>query len=116
MYTLATITNQELLFGALLFGTVAIFSYALSGMVFKRDPLARRLHGDPNDIPQSAPGLHAGREGMSPMVERISHAAARPFMPKTAVKQSSLRKQLMHAGIYTASAMEAVVGLKVILL
>jgi tight adherence protein C len=50
------------------------------------------------------------------MMERIGHTVSRPFMPTTAAKQSKLRKQLTHAGFYSASSMELVVGLKVILL
>src|SRR5688572_29060343 len=111
------LTQQELIFGILLFATAAILAYALAGLVFSRDPLARRLRGTEPSNPQHvvAP-RRSSREVMVPVMERIGHAAARPFMPKTAAKQSSLRKQLMHAGFYSASGMELVVGLKVILL
>ena len=37
--------TPELLFGVLLFATVVSLAYALSGMVFTHDPLARRLRG-----------------------------------------------------------------------
>lgn len=109
--------RPEMIFGVLLFATVVSLAYALSGMVFTQDPLARRLRGaarhrESDDMTQR----RSGREVMAPVVERIGHAAARPFMPKSAKKQSSLRRQLMYAGLYTASAMELVVGLKVILL
>jgi tight adherence protein C len=50
------------------------------------------------------------------MLQRIGQAAAEPFMPKTREKQSSLRKQLGLAGIYSASAFKVMTGAKVILL
>ena len=113
--------SQELLFGLLLFGTVAILAFALSGLVFQKDPVARRLRNEGEDdaAPLRRPTSTmtvTGNEAVVPVMERIGHAAARPFMPKTAVKQSSLRRQLMNAGYYTSSSMELVVGMKVILL
>ena len=112
--------SQELLFGLLLFGTVAILAFALSGLVFQKDPVARRLRGGDDDQhelrrPTSTMTV-TGNEAVVPVMERIGHAAAKPFMPKTAIKQSSLRRQLMNAGYYTSSSMELVVGMKVILL
>jgi tight adherence protein C len=116
------LTQQELIFGVLLFATVALLAYALSGMVFSRDPLAKRLRA--SELPEgpstgnatAASQRRSGREVVVPVMERIGHAAARPFMPKTAAKQTSLRKKLMHAGFYSASTMEMIVGVKVILL
>ena len=127
--------TQELIFAGLLFATVAFLAYALSGLVFKKDAVAHRLRpGLPPEAELTRPGKRIGDDlddpdigGMSgggggggavvvPVVERIGAAAARPFMPKSAVKQSSLRRQLMHAGYYSAQSMEMIVGLKVILL
>jgi tight adherence protein C len=54
--------------------------------------------------------------GITPILSKIGQAAAEPFMPKTREKQSSLRKQLGHAGIYSATALKAMTGAKVILL
>jgi tight adherence protein C len=111
--------NQELIFGACLFGTVAVLSYALSNLVFRRDPVTARLHRsrlDQREATSAISDRRSGRDVVVPMFERIGSVAARPFMPRSAVKQSSLRRQLMHAGIYSASSMELVVGLKVILL
>jgi len=116
--------SQEFLFGCFLFATVAVLAYAISGVVFHKDPVAKRLRkhhdADPMFDKQQLPG-GAGMSATAsaavvPVMERIGAVAARPFMPKSAVKQSTLRKQLMHAGIYSAQAMELVVGLKVILL
>jgi len=111
--------NQELIFAACLFGTVAVLAYALSSLVFRRDPVAARLHRHRLDDVQTttqATTKRTSREAIVPVMERIGSAAARHFMPRSAVKQSTLRRQLMHAGIYTASSMELIVGLKVILL
>src|SRR5439155_3623082 len=116
--------------------------FALSGVVFRKDPLASRLRrtsspADEQELRGGGGGAFGGgtfggggggggaaidlqrstsRDMVVPVMERIGHAAARPFMPRSAVKQTNLRKQLMHAGIYTSQAMELVVGMKVILL
>ena len=111
--------NQEFIFGVCLFATVTVLAFALSGLVFRKDRVTARLRrslpieqevldAEPLDIPH--------RGGVTPVMERIGHAAARPFMPKSPVKQSKLRRQLMNAGIYSPQAMELIVGLKVILL
>ncbi|MEA2708947.1 MAG: tight adherence protein [Phycisphaerales bacterium] len=118
--------SQEMIFGFCLFTTVAVLAYAMSGAVFRKDPVAKRLRAqhdaDPVHEKQKLPG-GAGTSATSatsatvvPVMERIGAVAARPFMPRSAVKQSTLRKQLMHAGIYSSQAMEVIVGLKVILL
>jgi tight adherence protein C len=119
--------SQEMLFGAFLFATVAVLAYCISGVVFRRDTVSRRLRAHHQNDPVldkqlpgggglSANAAAAGTAVVVPVMERIGAVAARPFMPRTAVKQSTLRRQLMHAGIYSAQAMELVVGLKVILL
>ena len=118
--------SQEMIFGACLFATVAVLAYALSGLVFRKDAVAKRLHAqhdlDPARDRLTGGGGNAGGAAavggaaVVPVMERIGSAAARPFMPRSAVKQSTLRRNLMHAGIYSAQAMELIVGLKVILL
>jgi tight adherence protein C len=50
------------------------------------------------------------------VLQKIGSAAAEPFMPKNRETQSSLRKQLAHAGIYSHNAVRLVTGAKVILL
>jgi len=50
------------------------------------------------------------------LAQRIGQMAAAPFMPKTREKQSGLRQSLARAGIYSASALKAVTGAKVICL
>jgi tight adherence protein C len=49
-------------------------------------------------------------------VQRVGASAARPFMPKTREKQSSLRRQLAYAGIFNPAAIRTVLGFKFILL
>ncbi|MEO6437000.1 MAG: hypothetical protein ABIP55_14745, partial [Tepidisphaeraceae bacterium] len=108
--------SQEMIFAACLFATVAAAAFALSGFVFRKDPLADRIRGQRQATREREEQTRGSRELVVPFMERVGHVAARPFMPRNAVKRSSLRKQLMHAGIYSASAMELIVALKVILL
>jgi tight adherence protein C len=106
---------QELIFAGCLFATVAVLAYSLSGLVFRKDPLADRLRGGQRETGrETEEQRRVSHERVVPVMERIGHVAARPFMPRSATKQSSLRRQLMHAGIYTSSAMELIVALKVI--
>lgn len=51
-----------------------------------------------------------------PILQRLGQAAARPFMPEKRETQSSLRKALGFAGIYSPSAIKMVTGCKVICL
>src|SRR5438045_880090 len=113
--------SQEFIFGAGLFGTVAVLAFALSGLVFRReDRVVQRLRrSQPEEAitATASPAPKASRSSadvVSPVVSRLSHAAAKPFMPKSALKQSNLRRDLSNAGIYSASAMELIVGMKVI--
>ena len=50
------------------------------------------------------------------LLQRVSAAAAKPFMPETREKQSGLRKTLGYAGYYQPSTIRIVVGFKVILM
>ena len=50
------LTQQELIFGLLLFSTVAVMAYALSGLVFSKDPVVKRLRSaEVLDQPIAAP-------------------------------------------------------------
>jgi tight adherence protein C len=115
------VINQELIFAAGLFATVVVLAFALSGLVFRKDRVSARLRRTlplEQDVIELEPVDSVGgpRGAATPVMERIGHAAARPFMPKTAAKQSKFRRQLMNAGIYSSQAMELFVGAKVILL
>jgi tight adherence protein C len=50
------------------------------------------------------------------MLQKMSQAAAAPFMPNTREKQSALRRNLGYAGIYSPTAIKVMTGFKVILL
>jgi tight adherence protein C len=53
---------------------------------------------------------------ITPVLQKIGSAAAQPFMPKKRETQSSIRKQLGFAGIYSHNAVRVMTGAKVILL
>lgn len=58
-----------------------------------------------------------GKTGsFAPVLQKIGSAAAQPFMPKNRETQSSLRKKLAYAGIYSHTAARLMTGAKVILL
>jgi tight adherence protein C len=50
------------------------------------------------------------------MAERVGQAASKPFMPTQRQRQSTLRRELGYAGIYSPNAIRAVVGFKLIFL
>jgi tight adherence protein C len=106
--------SPEMIFGGGLFATVAVLSYALSGLVFRKDDtVMQRLR---TADPVEPVVRRSSAQVVGPVMNRISAAAARPFMPKSPSKASNLRRDLAHAGMYSASAMELIVGLKVILM
>ena len=69
---------------------------------------------------RSRASRHRGRASRAERVmralEQIGAAAAEPFMPSSREKQSSLRRELGFAGIYSPLAMRLVTGAKVILM
>jgi len=109
------VISPELIFTLGLFATVALLSYALSGLVFRKEvnPVVQRLKGQPED---SHEGPRRAGEVLGPVVQRMSQTAALPFMPKDPGNQNYLRKQLAYAGYYSAAAMQTIVGAKAILL
>src|SRR5215212_9200199 len=114
--------NDTVLVIVLVFGAVAMIAFFISRLLVGsggdnrlRDRLTAKQTADPaqqlqQDRPQSSGG------GMAPMLQKMGQAAAKPFMPNTREKQSSLRKQLGFAGIYSPNAVKVVTGFKVILL
>jgi tight adherence protein C len=82
------------------------------------EKLRDRLKG-PKKFTATAATAKRERELKIPLKElaqRIGQMAAAPFMPKTREKQSGLRQSLARAGIYSAPALKAVTGAKVICL
>src|SRR5882757_3123171 len=55
-----------------------------------------------------SPGIEPTGAGVRGMIAKIGQSAAKPFMPKTREKQSSIKKQLAMAGIYAPAAIRAV--------
>ena len=106
--------NRETIFIAGLFATGMAAAYVLSGLLLggKTDPIAQRLRTPTGDEP--LPDGRSDSDSIAPVFTRIGEAAGRPFMPKDPRNQCKLRKQLMHAGIYSNAAMQVIVGMKVI--
>jgi tight adherence protein C len=107
--------NPETIMVIACFGTVSMIIFFLARLVVGaapdtklRDRLAANSSGRAPQIQRSS--------GVSSTLQSIGQAAAQPFMPKTREKQSSLRKRLGEAGIYSNSAAGAISGFKVILL
>ena len=99
------------------FGAVAMVLYMVMRAIMGggqdtklRDRLVANAAPDPQQQQPSRPS------GVAPMLQKMGQAAARPFMPNTREKQSSLRRNLGYAGIYSASALKVMTGFKVILL
>ncbi len=109
--------NEANIFFACTAGIVGALSWwALAVLMNKGgDRLQRRLAADRR--PGAAPKKDlSARAQISGAFQAIGQACARPFLPKSREKQSALRRQLGHAGIYSASAIRTVTGLKFILL
>src|SRR5437870_671608 len=103
------------------FGAVVLFGFVVSRALIgggKDTKLRDRLVANPSHDPErdSANAKIAAGHGVGPMLQRVGQAAAKPFLPSNREKQSSLRKSLGYAGIYSASAIKVIQGFKLILL
>jgi tight adherence protein C len=107
------------------FGAAVMIIFVITRAIVGTDKDAKlhnRLVANPGHDPQreaetgSVQRSQTKVSGVSPIVQRIGRAAAKPFMPNTREKQSSLRKKLGHAGIYSPGAIRVMTGFKVILL
>ena len=112
--------NSETLMLVGCFGAVSMIVLFLGRLILGAGTDARlreRLTANPAAGGGASPILrNGGTGGMKSTLQSIGHAAAQPFMPKTRERQSSLRKRLGEAGIYSAHAVRAMAGFKVILL
>ncbi len=54
--------------------------------------------------------------GVVPLLQKVGQAAAEPFMPKSREKQSSMRRRLAYAGVYSSVAFKVMTGCKLIFL
>jgi tight adherence protein C len=106
--------NQQLLMIGCVFGAVTLLAYFVTKILFRDGDrkLRDRLAGE--ETQESAPREKKGE--LTPLLERVSGAAAQPFMPKTREKQSAMRRELGYAGIYTPSAVKVMTGCKFIFL
>jgi tight adherence protein C len=104
--------NMTLLY-ACVGGAVAAAAFFVSRIAITKDDskLRNRLSNQQQfrDQPQTA-------KAVTPILQKIGAAAAEPFMPKSREKQSSLRKSLNQAGIYSPAAAKLVTGAKFICL
>jgi tight adherence protein C len=111
--------NSETILVFASFGAVAILIYFVSRLLVGSAPDAKlrdRLVANAA-APHPQQSLHrTAVGGMRSTLQNIGQAAAQPFMPKSREKQSSLRKKLGEAGIYSPAAVRAMAGFKVILL
>lgn len=108
---------QQFMFMFSIFGMVAAVAFGLSYRWFSGNDVKLRDRLSGNDAEPLSYKRHASEKPtLKSLLERISKAAAEPFMPKTREKQSAIRKQLGYAGIYSPSAIKLITGCKVIFL
>jgi tight adherence protein C len=111
--------NEALLFYVCVVGAVAAAGFFLSRLFVTGGDakLRERLNESATTArEQTAAAAAASGEVVRPVLQRISSAAAQPFMPVSREKQSSLRRELGYAGLYSSSAAKIVTGAKVILM
>jgi len=106
--------NDQLLLTVCIFGAVALLGLVSSRLLLSvggDSKIRSRLAG--SAIADLKPRQ---RRTFKTLLQSIGQAAARPFMPRTREKQSSLRRKLGYAGIYSASAVKVMTGGKVLCL
>jgi tight adherence protein C len=110
--------NETLLFYACVVGAVTAAGFFLSRLFVTGgdSKLRERLNESATSARDESATSAASGEVVRPVLERISSAAAQPFMPVSREKQSSLRRELSYAGLYSSSAAKIVTGAKVILM
>jgi tight adherence protein C len=118
---LTDMLDQRTIFVGCLFGAVSVLAYAIFGLLVRSDAsrLRRRLRGPDGSgraADETATVASAKRGGVSPLMDRITKAAAGPLMPKQREEQSRLRKRLGYAGVYSPAGMHIFVGSKIVLL
>ena len=111
--------SHQILFLISMTGAAACLAFFLSKLAMGKgeNRLAERLRNErPTEEKASATTESSGSMNMRDLASMVGQAAASPFMPKTREKQSTIRKQLAMAGIYSPAAIRAVTGFKLILL
>jgi tight adherence protein C len=105
--------NQEVLIILLAFASISVMVYFVSMLLFKDggdDKLRSRLQG--KNEATSVVKKEAG-SGTN-IFKQLREMAARPFMPSSREKVSSLQRELAKAGVYSPAALRTVQGSKVI--
>jgi tight adherence protein C len=105
--------SQEGLIILLAFGSISVMVYFVSMLLFKDggdDKLRSRLQG--KNEATSVVKKEAG-SGTN-IFKQLREMAARPFMPSSREKVSSLQRELAKAGVYSPAALRTVQGSKVI--
>jgi tight adherence protein C len=105
--------SQEATMFMLAFVSFGVIAYWISAALFKGDgnqKLRSRLQGKS----ETSVSVEKKDGGVGQMIKHLGEAAAKPFMPSTREKQSTLQKELGRAGIYSPSAMRSIQGAKVI--
>jgi tight adherence protein C len=97
-------------------GAVAFAAFFVSRVAVAKDDskLRQRLSNEQRLRVQEQHAPTA--RSVAPILQKIGAAAAEPFMPKSREKQSTLRKSLNQAGIYSPAAAKLVTGAKFICL
>ena len=110
--------NDQMLLYVLVGGAVSLVAFFVSRFAVGGDKdtkLRARLAESGNDAARQQQAGQAA-ENVVPILQRIGAAAAQPFMPKSREKQSSMRRDLGYAGIYSTSAAKLMQGCKFIFL
>jgi tight adherence protein C len=106
--------SQETLIILLAFGSISVMVYFVSLLLFKDggdDKLRSRLQGKSES---SASVVKKDAPVGTNLFKQLRELAAKPFMPSTREKQSSLQRELAKAGVYSPAALRTVQGSKVI--
>ncbi|GIW77170.1 MAG: secretion protein [Phycisphaerae bacterium] len=108
-------TDQNIFFLCISGAVSAAIYFILTTIIrSKENRLYSRLRNENNQ--ELDPQPKKDHPDLRGLITRLGQAAASPFMPKNREKQSTLRRQLAMAGIYSPSAIRAVTGFKLILL
>jgi tight adherence protein C len=105
--------SQEGMIILLAFGSISVMVYFVSMLLFKDggdEKLRSRLQGK-NEATSVL--KKEGGSGTN-IFKQLRELAARPFMPSSREKQSSLQRELSRAGVYSPAALRTVQGSKVI--
>jgi tight adherence protein C len=107
--------NEQLLLYVCVGGAVSAVAFLVSRVAIgeKDAKLRQRLSGQRSAQRDSE---STSDRAVVPLLQRMGAAAAEPFMPKSREKQSSLRRNLGYAGIYSPTAIRMVTGCKLIFL